>query len=65
MGFTITADDIFLFYWTSPETNYTQYPFIPLVDLYKGFLTWVEILIVLPAVTEPIEKVIVDKSDEI
>jgi hypothetical protein len=25
------------FYWTIPETNSTQYPLIPLVDLYNGF----------------------------
>jgi hypothetical protein len=65
IGFTETADGTFLFYWTIPEMNSTQYPLMPRVDLYNGFLTWVEIRITWPAVTWFIENVIVDKSDEI
>lgn len=65
MAFTATAEAVYPFSWTIPDINSTQYPLMPLTDLYSGFLTCVLILITWLAVIEFRENVIVDKSDEI
>ncbi len=62
---TDTADAILLFYWTNPDTNSTQYPLMPRIDVYKGFWTCVDMQIVWPAVIWFIENVIVERSEDI